>query len=93
MGMAKVSRRIPVGDIELACRITGCGKPVMLVHGLACGQRMWFHQRRKLSDRRPRAASRPLGFKQIAAALKATVIIQHDMRDIGELPAFPGAAM
>src|SRR6266481_7316159 len=51
MGMAEVSRRIPVGDIELACRITGCGKPVMLVHGLACGQRMWFHQRLKLSDR------------------------------------------
>ena len=21
--------------------------PVILVHGLACGQRMWFHQRRK----------------------------------------------
>jgi hypothetical protein len=41
---------------------------------------------------RPRAAFRPLGFKQIAAALKATVIIQHDMRDIGELPAFPAAA-
>jgi hypothetical protein len=29
---------------------------------------------------------------QIAAALKATVIIQHHMRDIGELPAFPVAA-
>lgn len=31
-------------------------------------------------------------FKKIAAALKATVIIQHDARDIGKLPAFPGAA-
>jgi 3-oxoadipate enol-lactonase len=51
MGMAKVSRRISVGDIELACRIAGRGRPVILVHGLACGQRMWFHQRRKLSDR------------------------------------------
>ena len=51
MDMAKVSRRIRVGDIELACRIAGRGKPVILVHGLACGQRMWFHQRRKLSDR------------------------------------------
>jgi len=30
--------------------------------------------------------------KQIAANLKATVIIQHDMRDIGKLPAFPAAA-
>jgi len=51
MGMPEVSRRIPVGDIDLAYRITGRGKPIMLVHGLACGQRMWFHQRRKLSDR------------------------------------------
>ena len=30
--------------------------------------------------------------KQIAANLKATVVIQHDMRDIGTLPAFPAAA-
>ena len=51
MGTADSSRRIRVGDIELAYRITGRGKPVILIHGLACGQRMWFHQRRKLSDR------------------------------------------
>ena len=31
-------------------------------------------------------------FKKIAANLKATVIIQHDPRDIGKLPAFPAAA-
>jgi len=31
-------------------------------------------------------------FKKIAANLKATVIIQHDPRDIAKLPAFPGAA-
>ena len=30
--------------------------------------------------------------KKIADNLKATVIIQHDMRDIGKLPAFPAAA-
>ena len=30
--------------------------------------------------------------KKIAANLKATVIIQHDVRDIGKLPAFPAAA-
>ncbi len=30
--------------------------------------------------------------KKVAANLKATVIIQHDMRDIGKLPAFPAAA-
>src|SRR5262245_13593153 len=31
-------------------------------------------------------------FKKIAENMKATVIIQHDMRDIGKLPAFPAAA-
>src|SRR5206468_4202417 len=30
--------------------------------------------------------------KRIAANLNATVIIQHDLRDIGKLPAFPAAA-
>ena len=30
--------------------------------------------------------------KKIAANLKATVIIQHDPRDIGKLLAFPAAA-
>ena len=31
-------------------------------------------------------------FKKIATNLKATVVIQHDARDIGKLPAFPAAA-
>ena len=31
-------------------------------------------------------------FKKVAANLKATVIIQHDPRDLGKLPAFPAAA-
>ena len=31
-------------------------------------------------------------FKQLAANLKATVILQHDPRDVGKLPAFPAAA-
>ena len=30
--------------------------------------------------------------KKMAANLKATVVIQHDARDIGILPAFPAAA-
>ena len=30
--------------------------------------------------------------KKLAQNLNATVIIQHDMRDIGKLPAFPAAA-
>jgi glyoxylase-like metal-dependent hydrolase (beta-lactamase superfamily II) len=31
-------------------------------------------------------------FKQLATNLKATVIIQHDARDIGKLPVFPASA-
>ena len=31
-------------------------------------------------------------FKKIAANLKATVVVQHDARDVGKLPAFPAAA-
>ena len=31
-------------------------------------------------------------FKKLAANFKATVIIQHDARDINKLPAFPEAA-
>jgi glyoxylase-like metal-dependent hydrolase (beta-lactamase superfamily II) len=31
-------------------------------------------------------------FKKIATNLKATVIIQHDQRDVGKLPAFPASA-
>jgi N-acyl homoserine lactone hydrolase len=31
-------------------------------------------------------------FKKLAAQLKATVILQHDARDVGKLPAFPMAA-
>ena len=31
-------------------------------------------------------------FKKIASNLNATVIIQHDARDVGKLPAFPAAA-
>jgi glyoxylase-like metal-dependent hydrolase (beta-lactamase superfamily II) len=30
--------------------------------------------------------------KKVAANLKATVIVQHDARDVGKLPAFPAAA-
>jgi hypothetical protein len=30
--------------------------------------------------------------RKIAAVTKATVIIQHDARDVEKLPAFPGGA-
>ena len=31
-------------------------------------------------------------FKKIASNLKATIVMQHDARDVGKLPAFPAAA-
>lgn len=31
-------------------------------------------------------------FKKIAAGMKAKVVLQHDARDVGKLPAFPAAA-
>jgi pimeloyl-ACP methyl ester carboxylesterase len=51
MDTAALSSRIRIGDIDVAYRIVGRGRPVLLLHGLACGQRMWFHQRRALSSR------------------------------------------
>ena len=38
------------------------------------------------------AATEAFGIKKIAANLKATVIIQHDARDIEKLPVFPAFA-
>jgi pimeloyl-ACP methyl ester carboxylesterase len=31
--------------------LVGAGEPVVLIHGLACGKRMWFHQIRALRER------------------------------------------
>jgi 3-oxoadipate enol-lactonase len=42
--------RIQVGDIEVSVTDVGDGPPVVLLHGLACGKRMWFHQIRALKD-------------------------------------------
>jgi pimeloyl-ACP methyl ester carboxylesterase len=36
--------QIQVGDLAVAVSDVGSGPPVVLVHGLACGKRMWFHQ-------------------------------------------------
>jgi 3-oxoadipate enol-lactonase len=44
-------RRIKVGDIAIAFDDVGTGSPVVLIHGLACGRRVWFHQIRKLRRR------------------------------------------
>jgi pimeloyl-ACP methyl ester carboxylesterase len=36
--------RIQIGDLAIAISDTGSGPPVVLLHGLACGKRMGFHQ-------------------------------------------------
>ena len=43
--------RISVGNFGLSVEDTGKGDPVVLIHGLACGKRMWFHQVRTLKER------------------------------------------
>jgi pimeloyl-ACP methyl ester carboxylesterase len=44
--------RIKAGDLTVAVTDTGgSGPPVILLHGLACGKRVWFHQIRALRSR------------------------------------------
>jgi pimeloyl-ACP methyl ester carboxylesterase len=44
-------RRVKIGDINVAVSDAGTGPPVVLLHGLACGKRMWFHQSLALRGR------------------------------------------
>jgi N-acyl homoserine lactone hydrolase len=80
------------GHHSLLVRLAGMG-PVLITGDLA-----HFHENYDTNgvptfntDRAATLASLDR-FKKIAANLKATVIIQHDARDIGKLPAFPAAA-
>jgi pimeloyl-ACP methyl ester carboxylesterase len=43
--------RVQVGNLAIAVNDVGAGPPVVLLHGLACGKRMWFHQIRALRSR------------------------------------------
>jgi 3-oxoadipate enol-lactonase len=43
--------KIQVGNLAVAVNDTGDGPQVVLLHGLACGKRMWFHQIRALRRR------------------------------------------
>ena len=44
-------RKIQVGDLAISFDDVGAGEPVVLIHGLACGKRIWFHQMRGLRGR------------------------------------------
>ena len=39
---------IQIGGLRVAVTDVGAGPPVVLLHGLGCGRRMWFHQIRAL---------------------------------------------
>ena len=80
------------GHHSLLVRLAGMG-PMLITGDLA-----HFHENYETNgvptfntDRAATLASLDR-FKKIASNLKATVIIQHDARDIGKLPAFPAAA-
>ena len=49
--IAKRMAKIEVGNLSVAVDDAGDGPPVVLLHGLACGKRMWFHQIRALRRR------------------------------------------
>jgi len=44
-------KKIQVGDLAVAISDAGNGPPLVLLHGLGCGRRMWFHQILALQDR------------------------------------------
>jgi 3-oxoadipate enol-lactonase len=44
-------KRVQVGNLTVAVSDVGTGPPVVLLHGLVCGKRMWFHQIRALRNR------------------------------------------
>src|SRR5271169_316750 len=44
-------KKIQVGSLAVAVSDAGEGPPVVLLHGLACGKRMWFHQMLALQKR------------------------------------------
>jgi pimeloyl-ACP methyl ester carboxylesterase len=49
--IAKRIAKIEVGNLSVAVDDAGDGPPVVLLHGLACGKRMWFHQTLALRNR------------------------------------------
>jgi pimeloyl-ACP methyl ester carboxylesterase len=48
---SKPMHKIQIGNLGISLDDVGTGEPVVLIHGLACGKRMWFHQMRALRER------------------------------------------
>jgi 3-oxoadipate enol-lactonase len=44
-------KRVQAGNLAVAVSDVGAGSAVVLLHGLACGKRVWFHQIRALRNR------------------------------------------
>jgi pimeloyl-ACP methyl ester carboxylesterase len=51
MGSGNDIRKIQVGDLAVAISDAGNGPPVILLHGLGCGRRMWLYQILTLQER------------------------------------------
>src|ERR1700691_4137709 len=61
-----------VGSLGVAVSDVGTGPPVVLLHGFACGKRMWFHQIRALRSRFRVIAYDQRGHGQTDAPANAT---------------------
>jgi pimeloyl-ACP methyl ester carboxylesterase len=51
MGLGNSIKKIQIGDLAVAVSDAGNGPPIVLLHGLGCGRRMWFHQILALQER------------------------------------------
>jgi 3-oxoadipate enol-lactonase len=82
-GLADGKDRIQVGDFGVAVSDVGAGPPVVLLHGLACSRRMWFHQVRVLRSRFRVIAYDQRGHGQTDAPSAATdYSARHLARDL-----------
>jgi pimeloyl-ACP methyl ester carboxylesterase len=75
--------RVQVGNLGFAVSDVGAGPPVVLLHGLACGKRMWFHQIRALRSSFRVIAYDQRGHGQTDAPANATdYSVAHLARDL-----------
>jgi pimeloyl-ACP methyl ester carboxylesterase len=88
--MDRVQDRIHVGDLTVSVTDVGRGPPVLLLHGLACGRRMWTHQIRALKERFRVIAYDQRGHGETdAPAVATSYSASHLARDlVGVLDAF-----